>query len=73
MGSVYSVSRPKDTLNNRLKEHGYREVIEIVWWGETLWAHESSVHLSQKEIEDVIEPFTRDIPPFPRRKTGSSR
>lgn len=50
-----TIERPKDDLKELLKSHGYREVKELVTWGETLWVHEKSVNLSQDEMKAIID------------------
>jgi len=39
---VMSVERPKNDLRLLLKSKGYILLKKLTWWGETLWAHEST-------------------------------
>lgn len=50
-----TIERPKPDLEKLLKNHGYRKVMNLVEWGETLWIHERSVRLSTKEIVDIVK------------------
>ena len=56
-----TIERPKPDLEKLLIFHGYKEVMKLVEWGETLWIHESSVLLSQKEIVDLITGICPEI------------
>jgi len=33
--------RPKENLRTYLERHGYREILRLSRWGETLWIHGS--------------------------------
>ena len=48
-----TVERPKPKLQSILKSNGYKFVMLLVYWGETLWVHEDSV-LSIMSIQDII-------------------
>jgi hypothetical protein len=37
-----TVERPDNDLKELLESQGYRCLKDLAWWGETLWAHEST-------------------------------
>ncbi|CAB9500390.1 Inherit from NOG: Methyltransferase FkbM [Seminavis robusta] len=39
---VMTVERPNEQLHALLESKGYHHLKDLTWWGETLWAHESS-------------------------------
>ena len=45
-----TIERPKDDLKQRLKLEGYKMMLILTLYGETLWIHQPSVLLSHKEI-----------------------
>lgn len=50
-----TIERPKDDLRGMLQANGYVMVNkQLSQWGETLWAHEKSINLSQEEMLEII-------------------
>ena len=50
-----TIERPRPNLQSLLQENGYVFVIMIVYWGETLWVHESILKdISIKDIQDIV-------------------
>ena len=45
-----TIERPKDDLKEKLKLNGYKMVLVLTSYGETLWIHQPSVLLSLEEI-----------------------
>jgi Methyltransferase FkbM domain len=39
---IMTVERPSQELRQLLEDHGYVFLKELAWWGETLWAHQST-------------------------------
>ncbi|GFH48961.1 hypothetical protein CTEN210_05437 [Chaetoceros tenuissimus] len=56
-----TIERPKPHLEKLLNKHGYREVMKLVYWGETLWIHEKSVLLSTNEIAGLAKNICNEI------------
>lgn len=56
-----TIERPKPDLEKLLNNHGYREVMKLVYWGETLWIHEKSVLLSKKEIVGLAKEICNEM------------
>ena len=50
-----TIERPKDDLKAMLVKNGYKQVVDITTWGETLWIHEASVALTQADIDAVMD------------------
>ena len=50
-----TIERPKDDLKVMLVKNGYKQVVDITTWGETLWIHEASVALTQADIDAVMD------------------
>jgi hypothetical protein len=47
---IMTIERPKDALRKLLDNHGYRQILRLSRWGETLWIHselETTMDLSQ--------------------------
>jgi hypothetical protein len=40
--SVLTIERPAALLRDLLGKHGYLKLKDLAWWGEYLWAHEST-------------------------------
>ena len=60
-----TIERPKPGLRTLLEANGYKFVMMLIYWGETLWIHESVLdHLSMSEIEQTV----RSTSDFPGRK-----
>ena len=50
-----TIERPNLNVQKLLKAHGYVFVMQLVFWGETLWVHESVLKiLSIQEIEEIV-------------------
>ena len=57
-----TIERPKPGLKTLLEANGYRFVMMLIFWGETLWVHESVLDdLSMSEIEQTVR-STSDYP-----------
>ncbi|GKZ01034.1 hypothetical protein MPSEU_001054800 [Mayamaea pseudoterrestris] len=39
---ILTVERPSKRLKSLLESHGYVFLKDLAWWGETLWAHQST-------------------------------
>lgn len=39
---ILTIERPSNDLRKLLEQHGYLMLKSLAWWGETLWAHEST-------------------------------
>ena len=39
---IMTIERPGKQLSALLESKGYRFMKDLAWWGETLWAHEST-------------------------------
>ena len=39
---ILTIERPSNDLKKMLELHGYLMLKSLAWWGETLWAHEST-------------------------------
>jgi hypothetical protein len=48
-----TIERPKPELQALLKSHGYKFVQLLIYWGETLWVHES-VQMSREDIQAIV-------------------
>ena len=60
-----TIERPKPGLKTLLEVNGYRFVMMLIVWGETLWVHESVLDdLSMSEIEQTV----RSTSDYPGRK-----
>jgi len=61
-----TIERPKPALQKLLKANGYHFVMMLVFWGETLWVHESVLNkLTMADIQAVVNSvskFTRKKP-----------
>ena len=53
-----TIERPKPELQSLLKSHGYKFVQLLVYWGETLWVHES-VKMSMEDIKAIVAKNSR--------------
>jgi len=50
-----TIERPKPDLQKLLKANGYIFVMQLIFWGETLWVHESVLQtLSMDEIQQSV-------------------
>lgn len=60
-----TIERPKPGLKTLLEANGYKFVMLLIVWGETLWVHESVLDdLSMSEIEQTV----RSTSDYPGRK-----
>jgi len=50
-----TIERPKDDLQNILKTNGYRKVMDVTHWGETLWANEKEILLTNDEMKKIAK------------------
>lgn len=48
-----TIERPKDDLKQKLKFNGYKMVLILTYYGETLWIHQPSVLLPLEEIWSI--------------------
>lgn len=47
---IMTIERPNDALKALLEEHGYKQILRLSRWGETLWIHsqfETEMDMSQ--------------------------
>lgn len=49
-----TIERPRPELQALLKQHGYKFVEMLVYWGDTLWVHES-VKMSMDDILKIVK------------------
>mmetsp|Transcript_8083 Transcript_8083/g.9323 ORF Transcript_8083/g.9323 Transcript_8083/m.9323 type:complete len:356 (+) Transcript_8083:22-1089(+) len=69
--SFVTIERPKPGLQDLLKNNGYRFVMKLIFWGETLWVHESVLnYLSMDAITQHI--LSVSSLPKKRPKKGQS-
>ena len=61
-----TIERPKPGLQQILKQNGYKFIMMLVYWGETLWVHES-VDLSKEEIEHVVKTTSKHVGRLPKK------
>ena len=55
-----TIERPKPTLQALLEMKGYRFVMQLIYWGETLWVHQDVlIHLSMTEIKEIVNNVSR--------------
>lgn len=59
-----TIERPKPELQALLKSHGYKLVQMLVYWGETLWVHES-VKMPMKDIKAIVAQNSRFVSQTP--------
>lgn len=53
---ILTVERPSNELKALLNQHGYAMVKSLAWWGETLWAHESTgFTATHPKIAKIVE------------------
>uniref|UniRef100_A0A7S4UXM7 Methyltransferase FkbM domain-containing protein n=1 Tax=Ditylum brightwellii TaxID=49249 RepID=A0A7S4UXM7_9STRA len=54
--NLLTVERPDDQLKELFQKNGYVYLKQLVWWGETLWAHESLGYTpDHPQIAAIIE------------------
>lgn len=62
-----TVERPKLGLQKVLKANGYHFVMMLVFWGETLWVHESVLQLlTLQEIQQTVEATSNHVQRAPK-------
>eukprot|EP00980_Cylindrotheca_fusiformis_P005689 scaffold1186_cov80-Cylindrotheca_fusiformis.AAC.3 len=62
-----TVERPKLGLQKILKSNGYRFVMKLIYWGETLWVHESVLEsLTLEQIEETVRANSNDVQRVPK-------
>lgn len=56
-----TVERPKPELQELLKANGFQFVMMLVFWGETLWVHESVLKngMAKDSIQDIVHSVSR--------------
>mmetsp|Transcript_7368 Transcript_7368/g.11204 ORF Transcript_7368/g.11204 Transcript_7368/m.11204 type:complete len:345 (-) Transcript_7368:97-1131(-) len=64
-----TVERPKPGLQNLLKTNGFQFVMMLVYWGETLWVHESVIKngMSIETIQEIVHSLSRFSKKVPRK------
>ena len=50
-----TIERPKDDLKAMLVSNGYKQVVQLTIWGETLWIHETLVALAEADIKAIFK------------------
>lgn len=50
-----TIERPKNDLQAKLNENGYKKLGTISSWGETIWCHESLVSVPVNEARKIID------------------
>eukprot|EP00980_Cylindrotheca_fusiformis_P011680 scaffold2770_cov104-Cylindrotheca_fusiformis.AAC.1 len=62
-----TVERPKLGLQTLLKANGYRFIMKLVSWGETLWVHDSVLEsLTLEQIEETVRANAQRLPKNPQ-------
>jgi hypothetical protein len=62
-----TLERPQPALQKILKSNGYQFVMILVYWGETLWVHESVLKsLTLQEIEKTVRANSKYVERTPR-------
>jgi hypothetical protein len=62
-----TVERPKPSLQKILKRNGYQFVMMLVYWGETLWVHESVLEsLPLHEIQQTVRANSKYVARVPK-------
>jgi len=62
---IMTVERPKPELQRLLERNGYRMVMKLIFWGETLWIHKS-FDIPLEEVKELVHSVTD----FPKKKPG---
>jgi hypothetical protein len=64
-----TLERPKPALQKILKSNGYQFVMMLVYWGETLWVHESVLKsLTLQEIEQTVRANSNYVERTPKNR-----
>ena len=59
---IMTLERPKDDLKDLLRNHGYKQIMKLTLWGETLWVNTNLIDLSEEEMVRMLDDICDEFP-----------
>ena len=59
---IMTIERPTDDLKDLLRNHGYKQIMKLTLWGETLWVNTNLIDLSEEEMVRMLDDICDEFP-----------